>query len=247
MSIARRIFNTYSRRALLCLLLAVAAVTAAEARIFSGRSASHDIPGLLETLGGRVAYSAPVQINGAPATLTVIGFDDPRDTRAADIRAALKLDPPAPGNDALHIITDGDRVTRLLLFRPGDQTVQTLAVLIEQTAAAFRKSRDHSGGGRVSPLPLYPGARPGLVAGNGDTGLSFATLTADAAPEQVAAFYRTTLMAEGWQPMFPDADAAGSCLFLRENALCYVLITKAEESAVSHITLLHKPLKNSKP
>jgi len=232
------------KAALAVLLLLVAASVVSQARVFSSRSAGDDIPGFLEQLGGQTAYRAPVRINGAAATLQVIGFDDPRDLRAAEMRAALKLAPAASGGDALYTLAGAGRVTRLLIFRPGG-TAQTLAVVIEQSAEAFRKSRDGGAAARALPLPVYPGSTPGLQAENEDTGLSFATFASPAAPEQVTAFYHATLSSAGWEPMFPDADPAGARLYLRRQAFCFVLA--APSAAGSHITLLHKSLKNPTP
>jgi len=232
-------------RCLTALLLLVVLGTASHARVFTRSVASDDVPAFLEQLGGRTAYRAPVRINGEDARLQVIGFDDPNDARAAEIRAALKLDPSALGADALYTIAGTDRVTRLLLLRPGGG-VQTLAVVIEQGADAFRRRR--SGGGiaaRVLPLPVYPGSTPGLQAENEDTGMIFGTFSAPAAaPEQVTAFYHAALAAAGWQPMFPDADPSGARLYLRRDALCFVLA--APGASGSHISLLHKSLKNPK-
>lgn len=230
------------KAALAILLLLAAAVTAVQARVFSRRVAGDDVPAFLEQLGGQTAYRAPVRINGESARLQVIGFDDPNHTRVAEIRAALKLAAPASGADALYTIAGADRVTRLLLLRP-DGGAQTLALVIEQSADAFRRRRaGHGSTSRVLPLPVYPGSTPGLLAENEDTGVVFGTFTAPAAPEQVAAFYHAALAAAGWQPMFADADPSGARFYLRRNAICFVLATPA--SSGSHISLLHKSLKN---
>ncbi len=228
------------------LLLLVAAATVSQARVFSRRGAGDDVPAFLEQLGEQTAYRAPVRINGQNARLQVIGFDDPNNMRTSEIRAALKLPPAASGGDALYTISGTDRVTRLLLLRPGGGA-QTLAMVIEQSADAFRRSRDGGGNpSRALPLPVYPGSTRGLQAENADTGLVFGTFTAPAAaPEQVTAFYHSALAAAGWQPMFPDADPSGARLYLRRDALCFVLASPA--SGGSHISLLHKSLKTPTP
>lgn len=233
-------------KSLLCgLILLISGVVALEARVFTQRVAGDDVPAFLEQLGGRTAYRAPLRINGEDARLQVIGFDDPNNRRAAEIRAALKLAPAASRADALYTIAGANRVTRLLLLRPGGGA-QTLAIVIAQSADAYRRSRDGGGNpGRALPLPLYPGSTPGLQAENADTGLVFGTFTSQAAPAQVSAFYQRTLAADGWQPMFPDADPSGAGLYLRRNALCFVLATPASRG--SHISLLHKSLKNPTP
>ncbi len=233
------------KAALAMLMLLVAAVTAVQARVFTQRVASDDVPGFLEQLGGRTAYRAPVRINGEDARLLVIGFDDPNDARAAEIRAALKLAPSTGGTDALYTIAGADRVTRLMLLRPGG-IGQTLALVIEQTADAFRRSRDGGGiAAQALPLPVYPGSTPGLQAENADTGMTFGTFSAPAAPEQVTAFYHAALAAAGWEPMFPDADPSGARLYLRRDGLFFVLAAPA--AAGSHISLLHKSLKTPTP
>ncbi len=227
------------------LLLLVAAATVSQARVFSRRGAGDNVPAFLEQLGGQTAYRAPVRINGQDARLQVIGFDDPNNIRTSEIRAALKLPPAAPGADALYTISGTDRVTRLLLLRPGGGE-QTLAMVIEQSADAFRRGRDGGVVANALPLPVYPGSTPGLQAENADTGLAFGTFAAPAAaPEQVTAFYHTALAAAGWQPMFPDADPSGARLYLRRDALCFVLASPA--SGGSHISLLHKSLKTPTP
>ncbi|HAS82638.1 MAG TPA: hypothetical protein DCS43_08210 [Verrucomicrobia bacterium] len=213
--------------------------------VFTSRSAEADVLGFLQSMGGQTAYQAPVRINGADATLTVVGLDDPDAVRASQIRAALLPEAIGEG-DALSIITRPDRVTRLLVFRPGDGG-KTLVVLIEQTPAAFRQSREGASRRQAFPLSLYPGSTVGLQAENKDTGVSFATLNAVAAPEQVSAYYASGLRSAGWLPMFPGVDS-GADLYLRENALCFVIVTaKTGKTGESHITLLHKSLKNLKP
>ncbi len=213
--------------------------------VFTSRPAGADVPGFLQSLGGRTAYQAPVQINGAAATLTVVGFDDPDAVRAGQIRAALLPEAEA-GGDTMSTLTRPDRVTRLLVLRPGGGD-KTLVVLIEQTPDAFRKSRQGKASQTAFPLAFYPGSTVGLQAENKDTGVSFTTLSAVAAPGQVAAYYAAGLRSAGWQPMFPGVDT-GADLYLREHALCLVMVTAGSgETAKSHITLLHKSLKTLKP
>lgn len=228
----------------LMLLIILASAFSASARIFSRRTAGDDISALLQEIGGRCAYRAPVRINGSPSLLAVIGFDDPHNLRMAEIRAALQLDATATGIDTLHIIEHAGKVTRLLLLRPagGDQT---LAVTIEQTVAAFRQSRADVPRG-MCPLPVYPGATPGLQAENEETGLFFTSMTSVADPLRIAAFYQASLAAAGWVPAFPESGPHSGLLFLKKNALCMVLIIPEGEST-ARITLLHKPFKDLQP
>ncbi len=231
----------------LLLFMTLTAAVSASAHIFSRRPGGAGIPGLLQDLGGQQVYKAPVRINGAPALLEVTGFDDPQNRRAAQIGAALQLALPGPGSDSLHMIEGAGTVTRLLLLRPGGGDM-TLAVTIEQTAAAFRQGRDAAAlRSTDSPLPLYPGATLGLHAENEDTGLRFVTQMAMADATQVAAFYQSSLLAAGWRPAFPGADSRAGLFFLRENALCMVLVSPARTAASTHITLLHKPLRSPSP
>jgi len=224
------------------LLIMLASVVSVSARIFSRRPSAGDVTTLFQQLGGQCSYRAPVRINGSPALLSVTGFDDPGNLRSAEIRAALQLDLPAKDVDSLHTIARDGKVIRLLLLHP-DGANQTIAVAIEQTAAAFRQSRpgvSHEGG----PLPVFPGATPGLQAKNEDTGLYFATMTAVSDMPRIAAFYHSTLAAAGWTAVFPAGKPHAGWLFLKENAFCMVLIIPSHEtSAATRITLLHKPFK----
>jgi hypothetical protein len=232
-----------------CLLLfmTLTAAVSASAHIFSRRPVGAGIPALLQDLGGQRVYNAPVRINGEPGLLAVTGFADPQHRRMAEIAAALQLGAPRPEYDSLHIIERAGTVTRLLLLRPGGGDM-TIAVTIEQASAAFRQGRDAAARRSPdSPLPLFPGATPGLHAENEDTGLRFVTQTATAAAPRVAAFYQAALLAAGWQQAFTGDGLRPGLLFLRENALCMVLISPASAAAATHITLLYKPMKSPSP
>jgi len=231
--------NGFLFRGLAHLFLLVAVVTVCHARVYTSRVAGDDVPGFLEQLGGRTAYRAPVRINGQEARLQVIGFADPAGARTAEIRSALKL--PRSNADALYTVKGRDRVTRLLLLRPGGGQ-QALAVVIEQSASAFQRGRQAAAPARALPLPAYPGSKPGLQVENADTGLAFATFSSPtAAPEQVLAFYHAALAADGWDPVFPDADPSAARLYLRRQKLCFVLATASPDG--THISLLHKTLR----
>lgn len=228
----------------LWLYVVLAAAVPAFSSIFTRRPAGGDIVGWLRTLGGQSAYTTPVRINGAPAVLTVTGFDDPQNSIASEIGAVLSLHPLSPGGDSLYVIERPGTVTRLLLLRPARGN-KTMAVTIEQTAAAFhQRQHDPVRQPPDSPLPLFPGATAGLCAKNEDTGLYFAILTASVEPSSIADYYRSSLAAAGWLPAFPEADSRSGLILLRKNALCMVIISPSNDAATTRITLLYKPFQS---
>jgi hypothetical protein len=220
---------------LLCLFLALAGpATDAHADVFMrlGRGAQ-----ALEQLGGTLLHRAEVRINGQPGKLAVYGFDSSPASLAPDLRKALPLPELGAAAALATHVENGQAITLLLL--PGAGSRSSVAILIEQSAESYRKTR-------TAPAEwpgslAYPGASLLFSAENEQTRTTLAVATTADAPEAAASRMDAVLTGGGWSRVPPLAATAGLTLYVRGSRICAFSAMAAESSGgKTRITLLQR-------
>ncbi len=231
------------------ILLVITAGAIVQGRVFSRWKGSSDVVGNLTRLGGSVAYSSQIRLNGGEGQLTVVGFDDALDTINSKIRQIFELpitDIRQGSSSSLHIIRGASTTCRLVLLRL-EHTSRVLAIAIEQTHADFLKSKAPPQNNLIKALPPFPGSIPTFFAEDINTKLRVAVGTTTASSEVVRQFYARDLHAKGWTASLSDAQGSTTKmpLYHRVNEICCVLVTPTENPQTQQITVLHKELGNT--
>ncbi|MEI8243886.1 MAG: hypothetical protein WCI17_11505 [bacterium] len=216
------------------LLLALAWPTVLPAEVFMrlGRGAQ-----ALEQLGGIQLHRAEVKINGHPGKLVVYGFDTAASQLAPDLRKALPMPELGPGKTMATHVAGGQSATLLLL--PGSGPRNCVAILIEQTADAHRKTKDAPAewpGGLA-----YPEAALLFSAENVQTRTTLAVATTADAPEAASGRMDAVLSGAGWARMPPLAATPGLTLYAQGSRICAFSATAGDApGGKTRITVLQR-------
>ena len=219
----------------LCLLLACAWPAAtAQADVFMrlGRGAQ-----ALEQLGGTLLQSSDVRINGQPGKISVYGFESAPAALAPDIRKALPL--PELGNSDASLATHVEKgQASTLLLLPGDGPRSSVAILIEQSAEAYRKTR-------AAPAEwpgglAYPGATLLFSAETVQTRTTLAVATTADAPDAASKRMESVLTGGGWTRASPQAATPGLTLYARGNRICAFSAMPDSAGGKTRITVLQR-------
>lgn len=192
----------------------------------------------LEQLGGALLHRADVRVNGQPGKLAVYGFDSAPASLVPDLRKALPLPElsTAGATMATHI-ANGQATTLLLL--PGAGPRSSVAILIEQSSAAYRKSQ-------TTPAEwpnhlAYPEATLLFTAENEQTRTSLAVATTLDAPEAAASRMDAVLTGAGWSRMLPLASTPSLTIYSRGNRICaFSAMTPETPGGKTRITVLQR-------
>lgn len=193
----------------------------------------------LAQLGGTLLQSTDVRINSQPGKLAVYGFDTAPAALAPDLRKALPLpELSASGESAMATHIENGQASTLLLL-PGAGLHSSVAILIEQSAEAFRKSRE-------TPLEwpgklAYPDATLLFSAETVLTRTSLAVATTADSPAVALSRMDAVLAAGGWVRVPPLAATPGLTLFARGNRICAFSATAADApGGQTRITVLQR-------
>lgn len=221
-------------------LLYLAYASRSEAKVFTRWKSASKSNKAIESIGGKHAYSADMNINGAPADLVVYGFDDTVENLCARFK---HLFPSA------HILTAGGglavfnaeynkNILRMVLIQTGAPGT-AVAVKLEQDKDSFLKS--------LSPpernlLPAgiaeLPGSSRIFFAANNETGMSIGTYRASTDPLAIHAYYEARLSGDGWEPLLTNKTSMR--VFLKNEQFCCVMVAADNYLNESTITIIHK-------
>ena len=210
--------------ALGALLACVWPATDAHAAVFMrlGRGAQ-----ALEQLGGTLLQNGDVRINGQPGKLAVYGFDTAPASLAPDLRKAVPLPELKTSGASLTTHVANGQATTLLLL-PGAGPYNSVVLLIEQSADAYRKIRETPAawpGGLA-----YPGASPFFSAENEQTRTTLAVATTTDTPDAAADRMNTALTGSGWSRVPPQTATPGLTFYSRGNRICaFSAITASDD------------------
>jgi hypothetical protein len=194
----------------------------------------------LAGMGGRRAYSADVVLNGGEGRLEVFRFDDPAPRLVQALRQSFAPEDESTegGMITMRLSRDG-RVLRLLvvhLFEAGTTLVFTIDQAPEQAAL----SRHAPAANPLPSVPAFPGATPHFFARDGNTDTALLVSTTAAPVATVRDFYAANLSLHGWAPALGTSGASDAGVYLRNNALCCLLVAQAPGTGDTRITVLHK-------
>jgi len=222
-------------RSVLLMFLAFACLAPrAQASVFMrlGRGAQ-----ALEQLGGTLLYNTDVRINGQPGKLSAYGFESSPASLAPDLRKALPL--PELGGAASMATHIGNGQATTLLLLPGAGSGSSVAILIEQSADAYRKTR-------ASPAEwpgnlIYPGAKPFFSAENIQTHTALAVGETLDSPEAASRRMDLILTGNGWSRMLPQATTPGLTLYVHGGRICLFSATASDDpNDKTRITVLQR-------
>ena len=220
----------------LCTLLTLAGLAPdAQADVFMrlGRGAQ-----ALEQLGGTLLQSADVRINGQPGKLVVYGFDAAPASLAPDLRKALPLPELGSGGAAMATHIEHGQATTLLLL-PGASAGSSVAMLIEQSAEAYRKA--HATPTEWPGSLAYPGATPFFSAENDQSHTTLAVANTSDAPDAAASRMEAVLTSDGWARIPPLAATSGLTFYSRGNRIClFSAIATEDPASPTRITVLQR-------
>lgn len=204
----------------------------------------------LETIGHwRQIYASPVTINGARATLSIYGSDEPLELATTRLKESFR---PAKENcfianerSVWMIGTAPNQILRLLALAMPEAD-KSLIFALSQPRSEFLKSLaappESDGFGHA----LLPGSRLETIIKNEETGTVLETRMVDSVPELVINEIAGKLSRKGWKNLYPagnEHDAKGSFLvFQRAEALCTVMVGPALCENKSCVTILIKEI-----
>ena len=230
------------RAALFCFTLL--AFSSAHGRVFLRWGAAAQSDRAIESIGGNVAYRAPVKINGADARLVLFSLKKPITQVFRELRRTFKLSAQDFRGGTLGFATseaDG-LILRLIVLRLTAED-QTLIFKLEQTQHEFDASQRAPYDIDIEGVPSYPDMRPQFTASDEQTHAQVAVATSAATPDEIYTFYDSELRASGWFTALPErmpVQNAGLGVYIKERKVCCVLAESTPDSGGTRITILHK-------
>ncbi|MDO9543197.1 MAG: hypothetical protein Q7J98_12885, partial [Kiritimatiellia bacterium] len=206
--------------------------------------------------GWRQIYEAPLILNGARATLSIHGCDEPLEivkARLNQTKGGSAIHSEASERVAEHgarnenscrmLIAAGDRFSRLLALAMPNSN-QSLIFAFDQSSAEFSKSTPASAESVFPGYSLLPGSRLETIIKNEETGAALETRITDAAPRVIISEISAKLSRQGWKPVCPAGNHGESkhcfMIFQHGESLCTVMAGPALRESKTCVTILLK-------
>ncbi len=183
----------------------------------------------LSANGGISAYTAPVEINGAPGTIELFGFDSPPDVLLKKMRGVIDLTQPG-----ITTVIENNKPLKVLVT-PTGKGKTTLFLLSSEGIAKKQLTPP------VAEMPIYPQSRVTLsvVDKNSKAALCVSEISG-VNPDQVRFTLDQQLHAAGWSPALPGASYSLG-LYFKQNRTCIIFVSPPRNvQANTRITVLHK-------
>lgn len=210
-----------------------------DARVFHRWGSASNSDHALESAGGKSIYATTLSLNGGKGSLTVFSFDISIRQAISKISSlfkdvSMKFE---GGTMAFGLAHTGKIYLRFLVLQL-DAGSNALVFKMEQSEEEYEKSKKPPEKHLLEQAPEYPGSKPVFFARNDDTGLGIGVAETPADAGEIRRFYGARLAAAGWEKAIrgiTDTD-----IYLKEQSVCYVMVTPASSNNVNRITLLHK-------
>ncbi len=220
--------------------------TISEARVFWRWNATEESDNTMESLGGKIAYSAPIKLNGGNGTITVYSFKDDIASVTKTLRRTFNTDglQAENGSMATATITDNGMVLTLIAISMQNYGPTTLFKFAQTSAEAARSKNPPQN--PIKEVPQFPNAETTFYAKDGKTETALAVASAKTTVQNVLNFYKSELPAKGWAAPLSSSNnlhPTGKMLFYQKNnQLCCIYASTKPNTQQTSITVLHKEL-----
>ncbi len=225
--------------------------TSNHAKVFWRWNTTAESDNTIESIGGKVAYSAPVELNGGNGTLTVYSFAENINTVTKTLCRTFNTDKLKVKNSsmAMATITDNGTVLNLIAIsmQPGGPTT---LFKFEQTSkeAASSKTPPQN---PIKEIKQFPGSQTTFYAKDKETKAALAVTTAKTTVQAALDFYSSELPADGWSAPLSSANnhnpTGKLLLYQKNNQLCCIFAKKKANTKQTNITILYKILSQEMP
>lgn len=198
----------------------------------------------------RRIYQAPLAINGARASLSIYGCDEPLELVKMRLKQSFGL---SMENSFWISAVSSNQLTRMLaLEMPG--LGKSLVFTMDRSPAEFSKPAAIPSEGIFTAYTLLPESRVETIIKNEETGAMLETRIADAAPDIIIGDISAKLSRHGWKQVHPGAmaervaDPDENCgrskqrflIFQRGDAVCTLLAGPVLRPDKTCVTILLK-------
>lgn len=200
------------------------------------------------TGGGQQIYQAAMTVNGARATLSIYGCDEPLEVATARLKQSFKSSEEnyfiRNEKSAWMLSIASNQVWRLLALAAAPD--RSLIFALVQPPAEFLKSTAVPSESAVFSHSLLPASRLETIIKNEETGATLETRIAEEAPDMVINEISEKLSRNGWKHLYPPVrdDASQPCflVFQRGKTLCTVIAGNTLCKNQSCVTILTKEI-----
>jgi hypothetical protein len=199
----------------------------------------------MESLGGKIAYTAAININGGKGQLTVFGFNEPIAAVVSSVTRAFDISGFAyrGGSMGYGSVSTNGQTLRFVVIRIESQ-VQTLVFQIEQTDEENRRSSLPPEGQMLTVVPSYPDSLPLFFASDENAGMSMAISRTSSDMASVQQSMEQALIGAGWEhaslePREKDVRSDMK-VYIKQQEICCILVIPSETTGENRITVLHK-------
>lgn len=223
----------------------MANTTVSQARVFWRWNASENSDHAIESLGGNIAYSAPIKLNGGNGTITVYSFKEDLNAVTKNLRRTFDAPGLRAGNGSMAAttVTNNSMVINLIAISMQEYGPTTLFKFVQTTAEAKRSKELPKN--PIKEISSYPNAITTFYAKDIKTKTALAVSTAQTSVQAALEFYLTQLSADGWAAPLSslrNPNPTGNMLiYQKKNQLCCILASTKPNRETS-ITVLHKEL-----
>ena len=203
-----------------------------------------DSSGALEDIGGKIAYSSKINLNGVKGDLAVFYFKRPISDVIAELRRIFNSGKFSfkGGTMQTASIVSGDSLLRFVFVQGGDEN-SAVVFKIQQDKNEYAESGKLSNRSVMKSLPSFPGSTPVFFGEDENSKMSMAVSETTADSSGVFDYYNTALTGSGWTPFNTGSRnnrKADINVFIRGPEIACVFVEASGEKNVSRITLLYK-------
>lgn len=218
------------------------------ARVFQRWNAVAKSDSTIEAVGGRIAYTAPINLNGGNGVVTVYSFKEDIVSVTKSLCRTFNTDKliVKNGSMATTTITDGGMVLNLIAISMQPYGSTTLFKFV-QTIAESNKSKNPPAN-PIKEVPAFPNTKTTFYAKDKQTKTAIAVATAKTSVQAVLDFYLSELPANGWSAPLSSSNnrhpTGQMMLYKKDNKLCCIFASDKPDTQQTSITILYKELKH---
>ena len=192
---------------------------------------------MLVGMGGASVYSTPVQVNGAPGTLSAYAFKRQfAHEVSAVLTKQLKLPSVPPFSSAFLTYQENNRIQRMLVLPSVDSTDSCIVLVFDQAVRDVQRSTD-TPPAWPDCFASFPGT-PRFTAVCANTRTTFVTAETMGAPEDAAQEAAAILRGKGWTET--PASTPTFKLFSEHNRLCAVFASRDPKTGQTTLSVVQR-------